>query len=373
MKKKIVILGGGLWGGLLAASLQKTSPKLDFLLVESGSSFGGNHTWSFHLTDLGSDEYEFISPFVAHSWDGYSVVFPEYQKNLELPYRSVTSEKFHKTLISLLPVTKYKLNKRMTYEEACEIGDIVFDCRGSNNVGECGYQKFVGLKLKTKAPHGLKQPILMDAFLQQIDGFRFMYVLPLDEKTLLVEDTRYSEDSSLDHYRIRERIMDYIGQHKWELDGIVSEESGVLPIPFEYRERRTTELSLGNIFHDVTGYSLPDAVRLTLRLSKTTSVAANYASVIDAYKDEHRSQREFFCFLNRLMFKVSGDNERYKMLSFFYRKNKLQISKFYAQKMSAIDKLMFFAGKPPVSVKTAASYLLSNPPFSGRPTYESDF
>lgn len=373
MKKKIVILGGGLWGGLLAASLQKASPELDFLLVESGSSFGGNHTWSFHHSDLESSEYDFITPFVAHTWNGYSVMFPDHKKEIEIPYRTVTSDHFHKTLISLLPISKYKLNKRMTYEEAMEISDIVFDCRGSSKAGECGYQKFVGLKLKTKNPHGLSRPILMDALIQQIDGFRFMYVLPLDDKTLLVEDTRYSEDSSLDHFRIRERIMEYMGQHKWELDGIVSEESGVLPIPFEYDERRTSGLSLGNIFHDVTGYSLPDAVRLTLRLSRTNPDPESYEDAITAYKEEYRSQRKFFCFLNRLMFQVAGDEERYKMLSFFYRKNTSQISKFYAQKMNAFDRLKFFAGKPPVSMKAAARHFLSNPPFSGRPSYESDF
>lgn len=373
MKKKIVILGGGLWGGLLAANLQKVSPELDFLLVESGSSFGGNHTWSFHLSDLDAEQYELIKPFVAHTWDGYSVQFPEYERDIDLPYRSVTSDKFHKTLLNLLPVTKYRLNKRMTLEEAQSLGEIVLDCRGSGHVSNCGYQKFVGLKIKTKSHHGIKRPVLMDSSIQQIDGFRFMYVLPLDEKTLLVEDTRYSQDSSLDHFRIREKILEYIAQKNWELDGIESEESGVLPIPFDYTDKETSDLSLGNIFHDVTGYSLPDAVRLIQKLSMSDMSADSYARVISDYKEDHKSQREFFCFLNRLMFQVAGDDERYKMLSFFYRKNLRQISRFYAQKMTSFDKVMFFAGKPPVSIKAAARYLFANPPFSGRPSYESDF
>ena len=45
--------------------------------------------------------------------------------------------------------------------------------------GRAGYQKFVGLEIRTPQPHGMVRPLLMDARVAQIDGFRFVYVLPL--------------------------------------------------------------------------------------------------------------------------------------------------------------------------------------------------
>ncbi len=56
-----------------------------------------------------------------------------------------------------------------------------------------GYQKFVGQGVRLTAPHGLTRPIIMDATVSQEDGYRFVYVLPLDATRLLIEDTRYSD------------------------------------------------------------------------------------------------------------------------------------------------------------------------------------
>ena len=46
-----------------------------------------------------------------------------------------------------------------------------------------------GVEVQLKKPHGLTAPMLMDAQVPQTDGYRFLYVLPFDPRTLLVEDT----------------------------------------------------------------------------------------------------------------------------------------------------------------------------------------
>jgi len=43
---RIAIAGGGLAGSLVALALANRRPDVDFVLVEQGDVFGGNHTWS---------------------------------------------------------------------------------------------------------------------------------------------------------------------------------------------------------------------------------------------------------------------------------------------------------------------------------------
>ena len=58
----------------------------------------------------------------------------------------------------------------------------------------CGFQKFLGLELEFEAAARARAPLLMDATVPQLGGFRFFYVLPLSPTRLLVEDTRFSLD-----------------------------------------------------------------------------------------------------------------------------------------------------------------------------------
>ncbi len=47
-----VIVGGGLAGGLVALALANLRRGNDVVLIERDVRLGGNHTWSFHDTDL---------------------------------------------------------------------------------------------------------------------------------------------------------------------------------------------------------------------------------------------------------------------------------------------------------------------------------
>ena len=57
----------------------------------------------------------------------------------------------------------------------------VIDARGLRNVTDLtgGWQKFVGRRFLLSAPHGLEAPIVKDATVEQIDGYRFTRKLPL--------------------------------------------------------------------------------------------------------------------------------------------------------------------------------------------------
>jgi len=92
-------------------------------------------------------------------------------------------------------------------------GSLVIDARGpaaaEPGALRCGFQKFLGLELELAEDHGLSRPILMDATVAQIDGFRFFYVLPFDRRRVLVEETFFSRAPDLDLARARANVIEH--------------------------------------------------------------------------------------------------------------------------------------------------------------------
>ncbi|MFX9135220.1 lycopene cyclase family protein, partial [Acinetobacter baumannii] len=80
-----------------------------------------------------------------------------------------------------------------------------------------GYQKFYGAQIETEVPHGEPHPVIMDATVPQIDGYRFVYTLPFDGSTILIEDTYYSDSSEVDASRLRQRVAEYAAAKGWTI------------------------------------------------------------------------------------------------------------------------------------------------------------
>ena len=76
-------------------------------------------------------------------------------------------------------------------------GDGAIDARGAANLDalDLGWQKFVGARISARPRRtGSTGRSIMDATVDQIDGYRFVYCLPFAPDRLLVEDTYYSTD-----------------------------------------------------------------------------------------------------------------------------------------------------------------------------------
>ena len=190
----LTIAGGGLAGCLVALALAKLRPDVDFVLVEQGERFGGNHVWSFFDADVAPGDRWLIDPIVAASWDGYDVRFPDRARTLPTRYNSTRSDRLDALVRERLRPDQYRLG------EVADGARIDIDARGAANLDalDLGWQKFVGRDLRLAAPHGLTRPIVMDACVDQTDGYRFVYCLPFSEDRLLIEDTYYSTDPTLD-------------------------------------------------------------------------------------------------------------------------------------------------------------------------------
>ena len=235
----IAILGGGLAGGLIALALAERRPELDVVLVEQDAALGGNHVWSFFGPDVAKADRWLLERLVVKGWRGYDVAFPGYDRALPSTYYSVTSERLDHELRQTLAPRAILAGQRVVevvprqardgrdYEVRCADGSriaagAVIDARGMRLSGELtgGWQKFVGRRIELKKPHDLERPIVMDATVDQMDGFRFVYCLPFGEKELFVEDTYYSDSSTLDRDAIGKRIERYCADREWQVKSV---------------------------------------------------------------------------------------------------------------------------------------------------------
>ncbi len=129
-----------------------------------------------------------------------------------------------------------------------------------------GYQKFLGQEVRLVRPQWPRTHV-MDATVDQLDGYRFVYSLPLAPDRLLIEDTYYADGESLPAERLRQHLADYARQQGWEIAEVLREEQGVLPIILggdldRYWDNVTAGAPIGlaaGLFHPTTGYSLPEA------------------------------------------------------------------------------------------------------------------
>ncbi len=372
----LVIVGAGLSGGLLAYRLAETRPGLSVLVLE-GAAPGGNHTWSFHDGDLTPTQAAWIAPFVEHRWPGYEVRFPDRRRRIATGYRSVSSDRFRQVLSDRLGASlrtslpavsvgprRVVLDDRSTIEAGA-----VIDARGPRATPHLslGFQKFLGQEVEFSSPHGLAEPIVMDATVEQDDGYRFVYCLPFSPTRMLIEDTYYADGEGLPRGLLRERIDDYVQAAGWGGFEIVREEDGILPIALGgdidahlagFDGVPTIGLAAA-LFHPTTGYSLADAVRTADLVAGLPDVSApTLAAALAEYSRRIWTERAFFRGLNRMLFKAGDAGERYRVLEHFHRLPDDLVARFYASRLSVLDKGRILVGKPPVPVGQALRALL---------------
>ncbi|MDO7834752.1 lycopene beta-cyclase CrtY [Sphingobium sp. HBC34] len=373
----LAIIGGGLSGGLIALAFAALRPDVRLLLVEQGDRPGGNHIWSFFDGDVTAADRWLIEPLLVHRWpQGHAVRFPGHARHLDTPYNSATSVPLAVTLErqlgdrlltgtpveALAPDCVTLADGRMIRARA------VIDARGAGDLSalRCGWQKFVGHALRCAAPHGVDRPVIMDATVAQMDGYRFVYLLPWDDRTIFVEDTYYSDTPDLDVPAMDARIAAYADAKGWRAE-VVHREQGVLPVvhggdfdrywpPDDPVARAGVRAGL---FQPMTGYSLPDAVRFALWLADQPLDGLPAAT--RAYAAAHWRRGGYYRLLGKMLFGAARPDQRWRIFARFYRLRPALIQRFYAGRSSLTDRLRILCGRPPVPIRDAMRTLW-NPP-----------
>lgn len=369
----IAIVGGGLAGGLAALAFAAKRPDLDVRLIEPGP-IGGNHIWSFFDSDIVAKDRWIVAPLVRYHWQNYDVCFPHHQRTLRMGYKSITGEAMAETVALALPddhiiadSAKHVAADHLLFARGGRLdARHVIDARGVGKLSvlTCGWQKFVGQALTVKGGHGLNHPVVMDARVAQIDGYRFVYLLPFDAETVFVEDTYYSDSADLEVEAIRNRIGAYAAERGWEVTAVAREENGVLPViiagefdPFWPEGDHVGRIGTrAGAFHATTGYSLPDAVRTAAALPGLVDDPDLGMRLRERAARSWRRQR-FYRMLDAMLFRAAEPEERFRIFERFYRLSPSLIARFYAGRSTRPDKMRILSGKPPVAIGRAVSAL----------------
>ena len=369
MSVDVLVVGGGLAGSLAAWRLVTRADRPRVRLLERGTRLGGNHTWSFHDSDLDSVALAWLDPIIASRWQGHEVRFPGGARRLAGGYLTVTADRLHATLAPLLgDAVRYGVGVAAVARDGVTLDDgtripagLVLDARGAAPVAlPLGWQTFVGHELELEADHGLRAPVIMDATVPQVGGFRFVYLLPFAPRTLLVEDTLYADSPMVDHEACRRAIASYVDGQGWRVRRLLREEAGALPIPLggrgeDFWPDDIVRIGMrAGLFHPTTGYSLPDAVRTAdlLRGLDLADADGVYRRV-KQMAVETWERRGFFRLLNRLLFRAARPDERRRVMELFYRRPEPLIARFYAGRLTWVDRARILTGRPPVSVVRA--------------------
>ncbi|WP_288378224.1 lycopene beta-cyclase CrtY [uncultured Massilia sp.] len=370
----LILAGGGLANGLIAWRLRRRRPELRILLLESDARIGGNHTWSFHDSDLTQEEWAWIAPLVTQRWPRYDITFPQLERTLEGGYASIASEDFARVIThdlggcirtgahiaALTPTSVILASGEVLAARA------VIDGRGPRATRHMslGYQTFLGQELKLAAPHGLTAPVIMDASVEQQGGYRFVYLLPFGPDRILVEDTHYVDSAAWEPERLRANIAAYAAARGWQVRQIEREEHGSLPIVLAgdfdaYWDELAGQPCAGlraGLFHPTTGYSLPHAVRLADRIAGLGAGVLDAPRLFAVIREEARRAwlgQRFFRLLNRMLFLAGRPEARWRVMQRFYRLPAPLIARFYAGRLRLRDKARLLTGKPPVPVGEA--------------------
>lgn len=375
----LAIVGGGLAGALIALAAAKRRPDARIRLIEGAAQFGGNHVWSFFGSDVADEHRALVAPLVAHAWRGYDIAFPGHARTLDTAYYSITSERLDTVLRQTLSPETLMASARVLGASPTAVvladgdrveGQGVIDCRGPGDVSllDLGWQKFMGMELKTAYPHGVERPIVMDGSVEQLDGYRFVYTLPFDASTLFVEDTYYSDIPDLDTQTLARRISAYAAAQGWDGVSVGRSETGVLPVAMggdfeEYWRSGGNRVAKGGmragLFHPLTGYSLPDAVRLAHLVADSGDWSGGALHTLTHdYAATLWRQRRFYRMLATMLFRAADPAERYRVLERFYRLDAGLVGRFYAGRSTLFDKMRVLTGKPPVPIGRAVQALM---------------
>jgi lycopene beta-cyclase len=369
----VLLVGGGLANGLCALALRARHPGLRLAMIEGGSALGGNHTWSYHGTDLDDESSALVAPLVERRWDQVAVAFPDHERRLPISYHAFTSSSLDRAVRAALepPGSRLLLGSRavrvtagaVTLEDGRTLtAPLVLDARGpapaTAHTEGTAWQKFLGLELALES--GIdEEPLVMDARVPQEDGYHFVYVLPLGPRRVLVEATWYADGPALDRPAIRAALAAYVARRGWKVARTLREEEGCLPLPLDARVAPSLGSPLrlgyqGGWLHPTTGYSLPLAARVATAIAGAPAAAVKTLAALQA---QVQRQSTFCIRLNRLLFRAIPPAERWRVLSRFYRLPRETIERFYALETTSADRARLLCGRPPRGLSLRAALL----------------
>ena len=234
MRPWIHIIGGGLSGLSLAESLSKY-PKFPGPVVISEPKITNlnERTFSFWFT---KPEESFLRPqHVSDRWSISGDGFQVKHRGQRFSYGTIMG----KTVLSAA-LKAVEAHPQITIREervsSMPDADHVFDCRPQGPDTFSLIQSFAGTEIVFHLPHGVESVGLMHSLEATSTGIRFLYLLPLSQRRLLIEHTEFtSVPADLD--KLSEMNQVFIAQEfplgAYEVTRV---EAAHIPMGFKKRE-----------------------------------------------------------------------------------------------------------------------------------------
>src|SRR3954468_4651667 len=195
----ILIAGGGLAGSLAALAMARHRPDVPVMVVEERATFGGEGLRIFSQAELGEEGGALIGPLAIDRWPGFYVAFPNFSRKLKGEMASFGPKEIHRAMTEALKPASYRLGTKVVAvrEDALVLdgGETIkaegaIDARGQTAMSslELLYEARLERDYRFAAPHRVDRPVLIDATVDQIGGFRFFECVPLSDVRLLVAD-----------------------------------------------------------------------------------------------------------------------------------------------------------------------------------------
>jgi lycopene beta-cyclase len=355
----LLIAGGGLSGSLAAVAMARLRPEVPLLLVEEAETFGGpDRLWLLFEDELSEEGWSLVEPLVSHRWPGYYLALPGQSRNLKAPLAAIRSSDVDALVREALRPDQYRLGTKAVAVRDNELvllggerikADGVIDARGAANLSmlELGWRKSVAREFRFSEPHKVDRPVLIDATVDQHDGFRFMQCTPFSGTEMRIEDCYLSDAPEPQAEASVARIDAYLAKRKWKPAEMMREETNSAPVPiggefgsfWRVGGARVAKIGLrGGFFHPATGSPLPDAVRTALLLAGQRDVAG--AGLHDLFEREatgHWRNREFYRSFNAALFRPGA--ERRKTIEELYQLDPGIISRFNSESLGVLERM----------------------------------
>jgi len=281
----LLIAGGGIAGCLAALAIARFRPEINLLIVEERGQFGGDGHHLFFDDEIGPEARPLLAPLVEHHWPGYYVAFPGFSRKFKAGCSMFGPDAIHRQMLATLKPGQYRLGTKVVAvrEDALVLDDgetvkaeAAIDARGAANQSllELLYETRIERSYRTRKPHGVDRPVLVDATVGAASGLRFVQVVPLAADRLLLAEASISERVQPDP-QAAGRLDDYLALRGW--DGAEGEapQASSRPLPFggdfdafwRIGGARVARLGLrGGMLHPLTGRTVADAADAAMLL-----------------------------------------------------------------------------------------------------------
>lgn len=205
--ERLVIVGGGLTGSLIALALTRLRPEMDFLLIEQAGYFGGGPIAPFFRGAVPTDAAWLIDPLIVAEWPSYYVGFDGFSVTVDSKVAYLIQEQIHAEVVQSVAPNRYRIGAVAVggNARAVQLADgesidasLVIDARGDFPAADPGSDgiHILNRLVQFAEPHLLDRPIIMDAAIRT-SPWAFLQYLPVAPKQLLIRYVGAPPDAAM--------------------------------------------------------------------------------------------------------------------------------------------------------------------------------